>query len=292
VKPAAFQYHAPHTVAELLELLAAHGDDGKILAGGQSLVPMMNFRLARPERLFDINGITELDYLRAAGPWLHIGALQRHAAFGRPVVGGPLGRLLTDVQEHIAHYPIRERGTLAGSLAHADPAAEWCLVAATLDAEIVARSRSGERTLKSGDFFLGTFATRLQPDEVLAEVRLPILDASWRCGFSEFSRRVGDFALAMTLALVRIDRGAVSAAHIGIGGVAEQPLRVGRAEAALLGNIPTPALIAEVADIVSGSVEPMQDIHASAPYRRDLLRTTTRRALERALDSLLHGRHA
>ena len=279
MKPAAFEYHAPTTVEALLDLLAAHGEDGKILAGGQSLVPVMNFRLARPAKLFDINGIAELDFLRSENQKLRIGALTRHAAFHRPVVEGPTGTLLADVARHIAHYPIRQRGTFAGSVAHADPASEWCLVVVTLDGEIVAKSASGERVIRAAEYFQGIFATALRPHELIAEIRLPVLDASWRTGFYEFSRRAGDFALAMTAVALRREGAKIEDARVGIGGVEDRPFRCTAAEEILTRN----GSIAEAAEAVSKAVKPLEDLHADAPYRRDLVRATTRRALERAL---------
>jgi carbon-monoxide dehydrogenase medium subunit len=283
MKPASFQYHAPESVDAMLALLAEHGEDGKIIAGGQSLVPTMNFRLARPAKLFDLNGIAELDFLRPEGGKLRIGALTRHAAFHRPVVDGPTGKLLAEVVRHIAHYPIRQRGTFAGSVAHADPASEWCAVTATLEGEIVARSKAGERVLKAGAYFLGTFATALRPDELLTEIRLPLLDASWRTGFYEFSRRAGDFALAMTVAALKVEKGKIREARLGIGGVEDRPARFHAAEAALVGKAADRKVFTEAADIVSRSANPMNDLHADAAYRRDLVRTTTRRALEQAM---------
>ena len=283
MKPAPFEFHAPATMDAMVELLASCGDDGKIIAGGQSLIPMMNFRLARPARLLDVNGVSELDFLRTAGGRLRIGALTRHAAFHRPVVDGPLGRLLAEIVRNIAHYPIRQRGTFCGSVAHSDPASEWCAVAATLEAEIVARSRAGERVMKGGDYFLGTFSTRLRPEELITEVRLPLLDDSWRAGFYEFSRRAGDFGLAMTVAALRIESGIVSEARLGIGGVEDRPRRIREAEAALTGVAPDSGAFAQAAELVARMVDPMNDPHASAAYRRDLVRTTTLRALERAI---------
>ena len=280
MKPAAFEYHAPKTVAALVDLLALHGDDGKILAGGQSLVPVMNFRLARPAQVFDINDIRELDYLRADGAKLRIGALTRHAAFHQPVDAGPTGRLLSQVVRHIAHYPIRTRGTFCGSIAHADPASEWCLVARTLEAEIVARSKRGERVIPVADYFHGTFATALEVGEVITEVRLPLLDASWRTGFYEFSRRAGDFALAMTAVALKVERGKLREARIGIGGVEDRPSRRAEAEEVLLKG----GSVEDAARAVSAAVQPLEDLHADAPYRRDLVRTTTQRALQQALE--------
>jgi aerobic carbon-monoxide dehydrogenase medium subunit len=279
MKPADFEYHAPRTLDELLALLAAHREEGKILAGGQSLVPVMNFRLARPPHVIDLNGIAELDFLRSENSVLRIGALTRHAAFHRPVVAGPTGNLLSEVVQHIAHYPIRMRGTFAGSIAHADPASEWCVIVRLLEAEIVARSRRGERRLKAAAFFDGTFATALEPDEVITEVRLPILDGSWRTGFYEFSRRVGDFAIAMTAVALRTAGKKITEARIAIGGVEDRPTRVASAEALLLQG----ASPAQAAKAVAAAVKPMEDIHADAAYRRDLVIATTQRALEQAL---------
>lgn len=279
MKPAAFDYHAPRTVEALLSLLAEHGEDGKILAGGQSLVPVMNFRLARPGKLFDLNGIAELDFLRQEKDRLRIGALTRHAAFHKPVVAGPTGELLARVVQHIAHYPIRQRGTFAGSIAHADPASEWCLVARALEADIVARSRKGERVIPVKDYFHGTFATALRIDELITEVRLPVLDASWRTGFYEFARRAGDFALAMTAVALKTQGKNISEARIGIGGVEDRPFRCAPAEKVLLQG----GSLADAAQAVSQAVKPMEDIHADAAYRKDLVRATTLRALEQAL---------
>ena len=279
MKPADFEYHAPRTLDELLGLLAAHREDGKILAGGQSLVPVMNFRLARPPHLIDLNGIAELDFLRTERGALRIGALARHAAFHRPVVPGPTGKLLAEVVRHIAHYPIRQRGTFAGSIAHADPASEWCVVVLLLEAEIVARSRRGERRLKALEYFHGTFATALDADEVITEVRLPILDNAWRTGFYEFSRRAGDFAIAMTAVALKSAGKKISEARIAIGGVEDRPTRCAPAEALLVRG----ASPAEAAKAVAAAVRPMEDIHADAAYRTDLVRATTQRALEQAL---------
>ncbi len=206
MKPAAFRYHAPKTVDEAVALLAeVAADDGRVLAGGQSLVPTMAFRLAKPAHLVDINGVAALNRLTVADGKLCIGACVRHAAFHEPVCEGPLGTLLADVVRHIAHYPIRNRGTFCGSLAHADPASEWCLVLAALDGEVLAKSARGERVIAARDFFKGVMTTALADDEFLVEARLPLLAADTRCGFYEFSRRAGDFALAAALATYSVD---------------------------------------------------------------------------------------
>ena len=209
MKPVSFRYFAPRTVDDALDLLAAHGQEGKILAGGQSLVPAMNFRLARPTSLIDINRIDALDYVREQGGELRIGALARHARFEAPVTGGALSAFLPRVARHIGHLPIRSRGTFCGSIAHADPASEWCLLAATLDAELVIVSRRGQRNVRPNEFFVGALTTILEPDELLTEIRLPLLDEGWRTGFAEFSRRAGDYALAMCAVFLRFEEGRI-----------------------------------------------------------------------------------
>src|SRR6266849_10822380 len=210
VKPAPFVYHAPKTLEQAVAVLAQVApEDGRVLAGGQSLVPTMAFRRARPGHLVDINRIAELDRLAVGDGRLVIGAGVRHAAFHRPVVAGPLGQLLSFVVRHIAHYPIRTRGTFCGSLAHADPASEWCLTAATLGAEMIAVSTRGTRAIAADGFFDGIMTTTLADDELLVEARLALPAADARFGFYEFSRRAGDYALAMALVTYRVEDGAI-----------------------------------------------------------------------------------
>ena len=264
MKPAPFTYHAPRSVEEAVGLLHQYSaEDGRVLAGGQSLVPAMALRIATPPHLIDINEIAALRILRAENAWLRIGALVRHSAFERPVVDGPLGELLASVVRHIAHHPIRTRGTFCGSLAHADPASEWCLVAATLGAELVARSVRGTRTIVAGDFFRGAMSTALEPDELLVEARLPLLAKGTRFGFYEFSRRSGDFAIVMAL-VVRDQE-----TWIGVGGAEAYPRRLREAEAA-----------ADPAEAAASAIRPLSDPHYSAAYRRDVVRAAVRRALE------------
>jgi carbon-monoxide dehydrogenase medium subunit len=282
VKPAAFDYFRPASLSDALALLAKYKDDCKILAGGQSLVPAMNFRLARPAVLIDINDLHELDYIRADDNGLHIGALTRHAAFHRRVVDGPLGTLLSRVAAHIAHYPIRQRGTFAGSLAHADPASEWCLVVTTLGAGVVVKSARGERVIASSDFFNGTFLTDLAADELLAEIRLPAMAQGWRTGFYEFSRRAGDFALGMALAALRIEAGLISEARLGIGGVSDRAIRLQTLESALVGRPASQEVFEDIARQAWASISPIGDIHASPQYRRDLIAAAVKRALTEA----------
>lgn len=283
MKPASFRYHAPTTVHDAVALLAEVApDDGRVLAGGQSLVPTMAFRVARPRHLVDINGVAELATLAVEGDRLVIGACTRHAAFHRPVVSGPLGQLLSFVVRHIAHYPIRTRGTFCGSLAHADPASEWCLTAATLGAEMTAHSVRGARTIAAEAFFDGIMATALAEHELLAEARLPLLSPDTRFGFYEFSRRAGDYALAMALVTYRLVDGAMAEPRVGGGGAEAHARRIPEAESILAGQRPTADVFRAAADAAAASVDPLEDMQANAEFRRDLVRTVTRRALERA----------
>src|SRR5262249_20484912 len=227
MKPAAFRYHAPKTVDEAVALLAEVApEDGRVLAGGQSLVPIMAFPLARPSHLVDINGVDGPRAIIAEEGQLSIGARVRPPALYRPVAEGRLGKLPATVVRHIAHHPIRTRGTFCGSIAHADPASEWCMVAATLDADIVLRSVRGSRTVKAGEFFEGIMTTARADDELLIAVELPILSADTRAGFCEFSRRAGDFALGMALACFRLKDGMITDARLGVGGAEASPRRI------------------------------------------------------------------
>lgn len=283
MKPAAFRYFGPRSVEEALDLLAEHGEDGKVLAGGQSLVPAMNFRLARPATLIDINRIAALDYLREENGALRIGALARHTRFEQPLASGPLGPFLPRVAHQIAHLPIRVRGTFAGSLAHADPASEWCCVAATLDAELVAASRRGTRSLTPPDYFTGALTTALEPDELLTEIRLPLLGGEWCSGFAEFSRRAGDYALAMAAVFLRLENGRIVEARLGVGGAADRPSRIAVAEQALIGSDGGAEARRAAGDAAARAIEPLEDVQAGAEYRRDLVRAMVGRAVAQAI---------
>lgn len=284
MKPAPFVYHAPKTVDEALAKLAELGPlDGRILAGGQSLIPMMAFRMARPAHLIDINAVGGLDRLAVETDALSIAACVRHAAFHRPVVAGPTGTLLSVVASNIAHYPIRLRGTFCGSLAHADPASEWCLTAVTLGAEIVAASLRGRRSIAADDYFEGMMATALAEDELLLEARVPLLAPDARFGFYEFSRRAGDYALAMALTTFRLRDGLIVEPRIGVGGAEARPRRIFAAEALLAGRKPDAESFCIAAEAAAAAIDPLEDVHADAEFRLDLVRAVTRRALQRAL---------
>jgi carbon-monoxide dehydrogenase medium subunit len=284
MKPAPFIRHVPRTVEEAVDQLSEFAPlDGRILAGGQSLVPIMAFRMARPAHLIDINEVEGLDRLKVDGDALSIGARVRHAAFHKAVVAGPLGQLLSHVVRHIAHYPIRMRGTFCGSLAHADPSSEWCLVAATLGARLVAKSVRGERLIDVGDFLEGIMSTSLKEDELLAEVRLPLLSADTQFGFYEFSRRAGDFAMAAALVTYRVVDGVIVEARVGIGGAEASPRRLSEAETLLNGSPPGPEVFRAAAEAAADAIDPLEDVQTTGEYRRDLVRAVTRRALEQSL---------
>jgi carbon-monoxide dehydrogenase medium subunit len=281
MKPAPFIRHVPRTVAEAVKILGKVApEDGRVLAGGQSLVPIMAFRLAKPAHLVDINEIDELRRIENDGKTLRIGACVRHAAFHRPVVEGPLGALLSHVARHIAHYPIRTRGTFCGSLAHADPSSEWCLVAATLDATMVAKSTRGERLIPARDYFEGIMSTALAEDELLAEARLPLPAPDTKFGFNEFNRRAGDFAMSASLVTYRLQGGKITDAHVGVGGAEPFPRRIAEAEAALNGQAPGDAAFRAAAEAAANAIDAMEDHQTTAEYRRDLVRAVVRRALE------------
>ena len=285
MKPAAFVRHLPRSVDDIVTTLAKFAPhDGRILAGGQSLVPIMAFRMARPAHLIDINEVAILKRMVVDPHVLSIGALVRHSRFHAPVTdAGVLGQLLAVVVKHIAHYPIRMRGTFCGSLAHADPASEWCLVAATLDAMLVVRSVRGERLVAIDDFLVGIMTTSLADDDFLVEARLPLLPDDTRFGFEEFSRRAGDFAMASALVTYRLVDGVMTSVRVGVGGAEDRPRRIKEAEQTLQGQAPDAALFDAVADVAAVAIDPLEDIQTSADYRRDLVRAMVRRALGRSL---------
>src|ERR1700712_4430450 len=237
MKPAPFTRHVPRTVDEVVNALAEFAPlDGRILAGCQSLVAIMAFRMARPTHLIDINEVEGLDRLAVDGDMLSIGARVRHGAFHKPVVDGVLGDLLAYVVKHIAHYPIRTRGTFCGSLAHADPASEWCLVAVTLDLAVKVLSAAQTRMVAADDLIEGLMSTSLASDELIMAAHLPLLADDARWGFYEFSRRPGDYAIAMSLVSYVMRDDLVTDARIGVGGAEARPRRLTEVEQILFGQ--------------------------------------------------------
>ena len=283
MKPAKFDYYAPTTRDEVLELLGQHGYDAKVLAGGQSLMPMMNLRLARPAVVVDINRVEGLAGIASDAGGMTIGAMTRQRQIERSAEIGDKFPVISAAIPHIAHFQIRNRGTIGGSLAHSDPAAEIPALCVALDAEVTAASSSGERAIEASDLTIGPLTTSLEPDELLTQVRLPALDGEWRWGFREVCRRDGDFALVGAITLLRLDSGGVcQEARIAMFGVGDGPIRASEAEASLAGRAVDADARAEAAALVSAAVDPGSDIHASAEYRKEVSGVMARRALEDA----------
>ena len=279
MKPPRFDYHAPESLAEALDLLADSGPDARILAGGQSLVPVLNFRLARPQVLIDINRIPELAGIEDRGDRLVIGAMTRQREIETSDSVARAVPLLHEATRYVAHLPIRTRGTVGGSIANADPAAEDPAVAAALEATMVCRSRRGERRIAAAGFFVDVLTTALEPDEMLVAVEFPGIPDGAGAAFAEISRRDGDFALAGVAAQITVSNGRVSDARIAACGVGPAPMRFRNAEEILLDSAGEPETMDAAADAVAASCDPHDDVHASAAYRRQLAAAMTRRAL-------------
>ena len=291
MKPAAFDYHDPTTLSEATALLGALGEDARVLAGGQSLVPLMNFRLARPAHLVDLNRVAELDFLSVEGGGLRIGAMTRQRALERSEEVAAGWPLLREATGFIGHVQIRNRGTVGGSLAHAFPSAELPVAMVTLDAAFVLQGKGGERTVSAEEFVIGTMTTALEPGELLREVRVPAVAAGSGASFQEVSRRYGDFALAGAAALVTLDGdGAVTGARLTLTGPA--PIRAGAAEAAVLGERPSEALFREAARRAVAGIEQDSDMHATTEYRLRACEALARRALAEAADRATASRAA
>jgi carbon-monoxide dehydrogenase medium subunit len=283
MKPAGFTYHRPSSLEAALDILfEVAPDGGRIIAGGQSLVPMMALRVANPSHLVDINEIPELNSLRFDGDACIIGALTRHAQFEDTLVPAPLGALLGQVCRQIAHYPIRERGTFCGSIALADPSSEWCLVTATLDGFILARNKFKERLIPAREYFQGLMSTDLQADEMVVEVRLPLLHPSDKFGFVEFTRRAGDLAMAMALVVFNLKDGRMDNVRIGIGGAEAYPRRMELAEKLLTHQSPSESVFEAAAQAAAESLDPLVDNQTDAEFRKDLVRMVVKRALQQA----------
>jgi carbon-monoxide dehydrogenase medium subunit len=283
MKPAPFEYFAPRNVSEAVGLLAEHGDEAKLLAGGQSLGPLLNMRLVRPAVVVDVNRLSELDGIREQDGWLHVGALARQSAIERsPLVrdGWPL---LHEAMPYIGHRAIRNRGTVGGSVAHADPSAELPAIVSALDAELVIQGPDGTRTIAPDAFFMSYLTTSLAATEMLVEVRFPPVPSGTGQAWLEYARRHGDFALAGVAAALRLAAdGTCAAARLVYTGVGPTPHDARPAAALLVGQTPSPAVFAAAAEQAAAAVEPDSDLHASAGYRRHLVRALTRKALELA----------
>lgn len=282
MKPPRFGYVAPRSVDEALAVLGEYGDDAKILAGGQSLVPLLNMRLARPAVIVDINGIRSLAYIRRRGDRLHVGAVTRQRAVEASAVARRWAPLLWEGIRLVGHPQIRTRGTVGGSMAHADPSAELPAVLTALDGEVVARGPAGERTIAAADFFTGYLSTALGPADLLTEVRFTLPPPPAGTAFLEIARRHGDFAIVGAAAVLRRNDGAVADARLVFTGVGPGPVRASEAERMLSGVPGSARAFADAARAAGERLDPDADIHASAEYRREVAAVMARRALELA----------
>jgi CO/xanthine dehydrogenase FAD-binding subunit len=279
------EYEAPATAAEAVELLAEHQDEASVLAGGQSLIPLLALRLARPAVLIDINGLRELSGVSVTDGWVAIGAMTReYVAEESEMVAGTVP-LLAAALPLIGHEAIRSRGTIGGSLAHADPAAELPAVARALDAEFVVRSRSGDRVVPAAEWFEGYLATSRRPDEILVEVRFPAAGSGTGVAFQEVARRHGDFAIVGLAASLTLTDDAISDARLAFAGIADVPVRAEDAEDLLIGERPSAELFEEAARRASDGLDPPADLNGSSEYRKKVAATLVRRGLQAAADN-------
>jgi CO/xanthine dehydrogenase FAD-binding subunit len=290
MKPAPFEYFRPRAVDEALALLAEHAGDAKPLAGGQSLIPAMNFRLATPAVLVDLNALSDLAYIRSDEQGVRIGGMTRQRAVERSAIVAREAPLVAETMPFIAHPAIRNRGTIGGSLAHADPAAELPAVMLALNARFALRSAGGSRSVSADDFFTGLFSTAVEPGELLTEITIRRAGRRTGFAFQEISRRHGDFALVGVAASVTLDEaGYCSGARIALLSVGDRPVLAGQAAKALAGQTPSPDAIRAAANAAASTdIEPSSDIHASAKYRRALASVLTRRALTVAFERAAH----
>ena len=280
-----FDYEAPETVSEAVELLAEHQDEASVLAGGQSLIPLLALRLAQPALLIDINGVAELSGVSANDGWVAIGAMTREYVAEESGTIADTVPLLAAALPLIGHEAIRSRGTIGGSLAHADPAAELPAVARALDAEFVVRGPSGERVVPAAEWFEGYLTTSRQPDELLTEVRFPAVGQGTGVSFQEVARRHGDFAMVGLATSVTLTDGAISDARLAFAGVSDVPARATGAEELLVGQRPSAELLDEAARRAAGDIDPPSDLHGSAEYRKKVAAALVRRGLREAVDN-------
>nr|WP_249731614.1 xanthine dehydrogenase family protein subunit M [Chelatococcus sp. HY11] len=289
VKPAVFDYVRAESVAHAAEVLAGAGGDGKVIAGGQSLMPMMNFRLVKPSVLVDINAIAGLDRVELVGSRIRVGALVRHFMTARDPLIAQRAPVVTAAMKHVAHLTVRNRGTFCGSVCHADPAAEMPMMTVMLDGEIHAVSTRGKRMIPINEFFAGSLVTSLEPDEVVTAIDLATMPPNMGFGFHEFARRHGDYALAAVAVLMRRENGRPRDVRIAVMGLGEMPSRIPTAETVIEGNELSDLTIARAVESLRAAVSPNTDLHASADYRRHLAGALAKRAIG---DAWLRAREA
>jgi len=283
MKPPKFAYACPQSVDEALTLLAQGSEGIKILAGGQSLTPLLNLRMAQVSALIDINSLRELSFIRREADALCVGALTRHRQLEVSEEIRTVLPLVARAAAEVGHLAIRNRGTIGGSLVHADPAAEWPLVAATLNAQLALRGQNKQRTVAARDFFLAPLTTTIEPDEMLCTVRFPLPSGRTTWGFQEFCRRPGDFALAAAACQLALDHnGVCSSAAVAVGGAHDTPLYLAECEKILNGCRGEEEAITEAADTAANLVDPPSDVHGSSEFRRKMVRVLVARALKEA----------
>ena len=288
MKPAPFDYFAPNTLEEATALLAKHGDDAKLLAGGQSLIPVMNFRLAQPTTLIDLNNLSTLDFIERREGHLHIGGMTRQSKLERDPLIAKFAPLIYETMPLIAHPQIRNRGTLGGSLAHADPAGELPVLMVALEAEFKLESEGSKRWVSAENFFIALFETALQDNEILTEVRVPILSERTGTSFHELARRHGDYAQAGVAAIVTLDgEGLCTNARLVFLNVGDKPMVASGAMAMLIGQTLTDDVIAAASEFATqNEIAPSTDVHASADYKRHLANVLAKRALKQAVSRI------
>lgn len=285
MKPVPFEYHRPQSLAETFDLLDRYGDDGRILAGGQSLVPTLNMRLATPRAVIDINRLPDLDVIRLTPEGLVIGALARHEALERSALVREHAPLIAAAMPHVGHAAIRSRGTLGGCLVLADPAAELPACAVAVDGTIRVLSRRGRRELPSAEFFRGVYTTALEPGEIVTELVVPRMAPGWRSGFDELARRHGDFALAGLAARVRVEGNRIADSRLVFFGVGTGPVRARAAEAALLGGRADDTALTTAGRALDGELDPPGDVHGSPALRRHLARVLLARVVRKLVEA-------
>ncbi len=282
MKPCNFLYARPDTLEEALSLLAAHGGDAKVLAGGQSLVPMLNLRLAEPQVLIDVNRLSVLSGIRRENGTLRIGAMTRHREIENSRDAAETEPMIPRAAREIGHLAIRNRGTIGGSIVHADPSAEWPLLAVTLDAQLQLRSASRARTVAARNFFAGPFTTVAEADEILTGVDFPIASRQSGFGFQELCRRPGDFAIVAVACRVYMNGGKCAGGTLAVGGADASPRHITEVEQIIAGSRGEDGVLREAAAAAAGAVDPSSDLHGSAEYRRKIVAVLTRRALREA----------
>jgi carbon-monoxide dehydrogenase medium subunit len=287
--PAAFDYRSPASLEEALELLTEHGDSAKVMAGGQSLIPLLKLRFAQPGLLIDIGRLPGLSGVRRNGS-LTIGALTRHVDIERSKDFGGVWAIFPEAAHWIADPLVRNQGTIGGSICHADPAGDWGSVMLALEADLVARSAKGERVIHAADFFQGPFTTTLRPDEILTEIRVMPSSKGAAGAYNKLERKVGDFATVAVAVQVELDGDKVSRAGIGLTSVGPKNIKAVAAEKALVGSEPTDAVIAEAARLAADAAEPKADVRGSAEFKKDVVRVFVQRGLKTALARAREGR--